>query len=106
MDNSLLSQCFNFTEIMNQDHFQQSTQSSSKVNPVGNKVKKNNNSRIQQRQIERKAYEDLRQAIPTISTTQRPTRLVILKHSCEYIKMLEQMLSKLEEEKNRLKMSC
>ncbi len=56
-----------------------------------------------QRANEQKAYFRLREIIPTLQIMEKkPTKLEILKHTCEYITRLRETLTKLEEMKRKV----
>lgn len=71
-----------------------------KENQLNFSRRRRNIARVRQRDVERQAYENLRDVVPTLNTTKKPTRVDILKHTCDYINTLKNLLSDLKEEKN------
>lgn len=59
-----------------------------------------NYARVKQRDYERKAYETLKDAIPTLPRSRRPARIEILRHACDYIIHVKKQIELLEREEH------
>nr|AAN85111.1 Net-like transcription factor [Podocoryna carnea] len=61
-----------------------------------------NMARVAQRDRMREAYENLREVVPTLNATKKPTQAEILMHTCEYVIYLKKIHAELKEEKGSL----